>query len=79
MSGLRKLPGDEPPASRASKFIFAMSAIKEAVEAVEDLEAGTFGFQRHEVNEAKLSIRRAERRLIAIAGGTSDSQAGDAA
>ena len=67
MSGLRQLPGDEPPASRASKFIFAMSAIKEAVQAVEDLEVGLFGFQRHEIIEAKMSIRAAEERLIAVA------------
>ena len=66
MSGLRKLPGDEPT-SRATKFVTALRAIKEAARTVEELEDGLFGYQRREIVTARLSIRHAEQRLVSVA------------
>ena len=68
MSGLRRLPGDVPTTdSRATTFLVAIKAIKEAAQSVEKLEDGLFGYQRDEVVAAKVLVRQAEQRLIAVA------------
>jgi len=53
--------------NRATTFLAAIRAIAEAVQRVEKLEDGLFGFQRDEVVAAKMSVRQAEQRLIAVA------------
>ena len=53
--------------SRATKFMVAMKAIEAAVQAVGELEDGLFGFQLREVVAAKVSLRQAEERLVAVA------------
>ena len=53
--------------SRATAFLAAIRAITEAVQKVETLENGLFGFQRDEVVAAKVLVRQAEQRLVAVA------------
>ena len=69
MSGLLRLPGDEAPLpdSRATRFVAAIRAIGDAHRKVEDLQDDLFGYQLREVIGAKLSVREAEQRLIAVA------------
>ena len=67
MSRLRRLPGDATTDSRATTFLVAIKAINEAVQSVERLQDGLFGFQLDEVVAAKVLVGRAAQRLIAVA------------
>ena len=62
---MAELHGARP--SRATAFLAAIRAIEEAVQKVETLEDGLFGYQRDEVVAAKVLVRQAEQRLVAVA------------
>ena len=67
MSGLGRLPGDELMPSRATQFLAAIRKIQEAHRLAEALEPDLFAYQLREVVAAKLSLRQAEERLVAVA------------
>ena len=62
---MAELHGARP--SRATAFLAAIRAINEAAQKVELLEDGLFGFQRDEVVAAKVLVRQAKLRLVAVA------------
>lgn len=49
------------------RFLEAMQSIKVAHRTVEELEPGLVGYQLREVIAARVSLRRAEERLVALA------------
>lgn len=59
---------------RATKFLAAIRAIEEAHQRVEELQHDLFGYALAEVIAAGISIRLAERRLIALANLGTDTQ-----